>query len=133
MKKFHFNIGIITFLFVFAFALTANIPSLSKIEKKKVSTPPLHQKLDQDINKYKLLVDEMLASRATAVNLVKKLKEKLKKKSPLSGKDLDILNQGMLHQLKLRKKIFDIARKYEHSQKMNSICSANFSAIRLVL
>ena len=79
MKKFHFNIGIITFLFVFAFALTAKEYSLSKIEKKKVSTPPLHQKLDRDINKYKLLVDEMLASRATAVNLVKKLKEKLKK------------------------------------------------------
>jgi uncharacterized protein YycO len=118
MKSFHFNIGVITLLLFFACASTANIPSLSKVEKKESLSFPLQRKLNQDINKYKLLVDEMLASRTVAVNIVKKLKWKLEKNLPLSGKDLDILNQGMLHQMSLRKKIFDIARQYEHSQKM---------------
>jgi len=73
--------------------------------------------LDKNIDEYKLLVEETLAHRKKAIEVAKRLKGKTKLNQPLSGKDLDKLNQGMVTGLNLRKKALCFAYKYELSPK----------------
>ena len=87
MKKNTFTIFCITaFLILSAFALSAGT-SVSTIPAQKESAyQKLCRELDNTIDKYKLLAEKSLAHRAKAIEIAKRLKEKIKKKLPLSGR-----------------------------------------------
>lgn len=71
--------------------------------------------LDRDIERYKQLVEESLMHRETAIFVMNKLQEegKVNGEVPLSGYDLDLLNEGMMDHLSLRNDLYQVA--YAHS------------------
>ena len=71
------------------------------------------QLLDQEIEIYQGLVEQSLSYRAESVVVANRLKHKLRHHKPLSGKDLDILNQGTGAHLALRDRLYDIASAHE--------------------
>ena len=71
------------------------------------------QLLDQQIDQYKILVEETLSYRAQAIAFAKVLKQRGDQDQPLSGKELHILKQGLIRGLALREKLFTTA--YFHS------------------
>ncbi len=114
MKKKIIIISFASFFFLSVFTLSGFASNSTTQKTRKIQ---LRLDLDKTIDEFKLLVEESLTHRAKAIDIGKRLKEKICRDQPLSGSDLDKLNQGMVKQLKLRRKIFDIAFKYENSPK----------------
>lgn len=75
--------------------------------------PNQSETLQKEIHDYQKLVEQSLSYRAESINIAKQLKLKIKQNQPLSGKDLDTLNQGMLAHLSLRKSLYNIAFSHE--------------------
>lgn len=71
------------------------------------------QLLDQQIDQYKILVEETLSYRAQAIAFAEVLKQRGALEQPLSGRELHILKQGLIRGLELREKLFTTA--YFHS------------------
>jgi len=71
------------------------------------------QILDDSIERYKSLVEESLVHRAKAIDLARQLKSSIEQDQPLSGHDLDMLNQGMVKHLKLRDNLYNFAYAHE--------------------
>jgi len=119
MKKITFTIFCITaFLILSVSPLSGSISISTKPAQKETAYLQRCRELDKTIDEYKLLVEKSLTFRAKAIDVAKRLKEKISKNQPLSGKDLDRLNQGMVEQLNLREEILELAYKYEWSRKM---------------
>lgn len=73
-----------------------------------------------DFTNFKKLVKEIMIRRTNAVAIANRLKCKIKSEKPLSGKDLDTLNNGRVKYLELRKELLGIAFKYENSRAIFS-------------
>jgi len=71
------------------------------------------QILEASIERYKSLVEESLVHREKAIDMARRLKSSIDQGLPLSGHDLDVLNQGMVKHLKLRDKLYDVAYTHE--------------------
>jgi len=71
------------------------------------------QILDDSVEHYKSLVEESLVHRAKAIDLARQLKSSIEQNQPLSGYDLDVLNQGMVKHLKLRDNLYNVAYAHE--------------------
>ena len=69
--------------------------------------------LNKEIADYQSLVEQSLSYRARMIKTAQLLKENMAQDKPLSGADLDILNQGMLAYLKHRKKLYRVAESHE--------------------
>lgn len=69
--------------------------------------------VDAEIDDYKRLVEETLTHRAKAVHIAQRLKDRISEDKPLSGGDLDTLNQGMLKHMRLRDRLYSVARRHE--------------------
>ncbi len=89
-----FSLGIILILSVSP--LSGSISISTKPIQKETAYIQRCRELDKTIEEYKLLVGKLLARRAKAIEIANRLKEKISKNQPLSGKDLDRLNQGMV-------------------------------------
>ena len=111
-----FSLGIVLILSVSP--LSAGISVSTSPAQKETAYLQRCRELDKTIEDYKILVGKLLARRAKAIEIATRLKGKISKNQPLSGKDLDGLNQGMVEQLNLREKILKLAYKYEWSRKM---------------
>lgn len=77
------------------------------------SSEQIEQSLKNELAVYLPLVEQSLAYRAESIKLATRLKEKRKKKEPLSGDDLDRLNAGTLAHLNLRKGLYVLAEAHE--------------------
>ena len=69
--------------------------------------------LEREIHRYQQLVERSLTYRAESIRVARKLKERIANQEPLNGYDLDLLNEGMLAHLELRKELWNIAERYE--------------------
>lgn len=69
--------------------------------------------LDREIEMYQVHVEKSLAYRAQSIAVARRLKRKIRDEQPLSGKDLDILNQGTVAHLALRDDLYDSANTHE--------------------
>jgi len=67
--------------------------------------------LNHEIEVYKTLVEESLVHRETAIEVINQLREagKVDGSVPLSGYDLDRLNEGLMDHLSLRSKLYQVA------------------------
>ena len=108
MKNIFFNFSFSTFFILSVFTFSAHAST---------SVTNKHLQLDKNIDEYKSLVKEVLEHRTKAIDIAKRLKKKTELNQPLSGKDLDKLNQGMVTGLNLRKKVLCFAYKYKLSPK----------------
>ncbi|MCK5877829.1 MAG: hypothetical protein KAG43_09355 [Candidatus Marithrix sp.] len=71
------------------------------------------ESLDQEVLKYQSLVEQTLIYREKTLQIVKRLKKNINDNKPLSGNDANMLNQGMVEHLKLRKKLYKFVNGYE--------------------
>jgi len=117
-KKCAWYLHLTAFLILSVSSLYGSTSDAAKPVQKESVSLQHSRELNKSIDEYKILANKSLAYRAHAVNIAKRLKEKISQDQPLSGNDLDRLNQGMVEQLKLREKIFNIAYKYEQSPKI---------------
>ncbi|KON46829.1 Poxvirus G6 [Mariprofundus ferrooxydans] len=80
----------------------------SRFGHTQASMSPL---LNDNIEAYKTLVEESLVHRETAIRVMLQLRRegKIDGNVPLSGYDLDLLNQGMMDHLSLRHKLYEVA------------------------
>ncbi|MGD8569128.1 MAG: YiiX/YebB-like N1pC/P60 family cysteine hydrolase [Gammaproteobacteria bacterium] len=77
------------------------------------SDKSVNAQLDDEISRFQLLVEQALTYRAETIKTANNLKHKIENQQPLSGADLDYMNQGMLAHLTLRKQLFDVAFAHE--------------------
>jgi len=69
--------------------------------------------LESEILLYQELIEESFVYRQKSIALAKKIKAKISKNIPLSGADVQILNQGLVTYLKLRKRLYRYAELHE--------------------
>jgi len=69
--------------------------------------------LDKEILDYQRLIEESLVYRTQSIDVAKLIKAKIKNNSPLSGADLEILNEGLIAHLNLRKRLYKVAELHE--------------------
>lgn len=77
------------------------------------SEKSVNAQLDDEISRFQLLVEQALTYRAETIKTANNLKQKIEDQQPLSGADLDYMNQGVLAHLALRKQLFDVAFAHE--------------------
>lgn len=65
---------------------------------------------DREIAAYQELAEKSLSFRAATIKLASRLKEKIEQGQPLSGADLDTLNQGIVAHLQLRNELYAVAQ-----------------------
>lgn len=78
----------------------------------EVDLVSLRTALSEEIDAYELLVEKSLTYRSETIQTFKQLNSKLDEGKPLSGKDLDILTDGMVAHLDLRDDLYAVANKY---------------------
>ena len=66
-----------------------------------------------EINDFQKLAEEALALRAITIRVGKDLQKKAQADQPLSGKDLELLSQGLAIHLELREKLLAVAEAHE--------------------
>jgi len=88
-----FSLGI--FLILSVFTLSGRASASTIPAQKETSSLQRCRVLDRTIDEYKLLAEKSLERRAKAIETAKRLKGKINKKQPLSGSDLDMLNQDI--------------------------------------
>ncbi|MDM8562391.1 YiiX/YebB-like N1pC/P60 family cysteine hydrolase, partial [Candidatus Marithioploca araucensis] len=71
------------------------------------------QVLNEEILDYQSLVEQSLTYRAETIKVARRLKENINQDKPLSGYDLDLLNQGRLAHLEVRHKLYKVAESHE--------------------
>jgi uncharacterized protein YycO len=69
--------------------------------------------LDASIDHYESLVEQSLTYRAETIKFAQQLKDDINQDKPLTGHDLDRLNRGMIAHLKLREKLYQVAKSHE--------------------
>jgi hypothetical protein len=73
----------------------------------------IEKSLAKEISDYRSLAEHALALRAETIKVGRSIKEKMERGKPLSGEDLDILNQGIVEHLKLREALLAMAESHE--------------------
>jgi len=86
--------------------------------RQLLSTPSpgqeaLKSSFDNEVAAYQELAEKSLAYRAATIKLASRLKEKIEQDQPLSGADLDTLNQGTVAHLRLRQELYAVAQSHE--------------------
>jgi len=74
----------------------------------------LNQQIAQDIEEYQRLVEQSLAYRAETLRVYEYLKQNLDADIPLSGKDIETLNDGMKKHLALRENFLQVVHYYKY-------------------
>ena len=69
--------------------------------------------LGKEIAAYQSLIEESFVYRSRSIEFAKQIKAKIKNEIPLSGADLQILNQGLITYLDLRKRLYRYAMMHE--------------------
>ncbi|GFE56635.1 YiiX/YebB-like N1pC/P60 family cysteine hydrolase [Geobacter sp. AOG1] len=69
--------------------------------------------LRKEIIDFRNLAEQALALRAETIKVGKRVKEKMEQGKPLSGDDLDLLNQGIVQHLALREELIAVAESHE--------------------
>lgn len=69
--------------------------------------------LDQDFERFQLLLEKSLTYREETLAFHNQIQKKINHKIPLSGADLDTLNNGLADQLNLRDELYQAAYKYK--------------------
>ncbi|MCK5522684.1 MAG: hypothetical protein KAI83_06065 [Thiomargarita sp.] len=91
-----------------------NAPCWQHSVKTYLSTSKsITQVLNEEIIDYQPLVEQSLTYRAETIKVARRLKENINQNKPLSGYDLDLLNQGTLAHLEVRHKLYKVAESYE--------------------
>jgi len=75
---------------------------------------PLNQQIENDIEEYQKLVEQSFSYREQTILTYRKLKNNLDEDIPLSGKDIETLNEGLNSHLQLRKKFYQVVYYYEY-------------------
>ncbi|VAW66679.1 hypothetical protein MNBD_GAMMA10-2442, partial [hydrothermal vent metagenome] len=85
----------------------------------------LKQQINQDTEEYQRLVEQALAYRAETLRVYKDIKGSLENDIPLSGSDIEVLNDGMKKHLALRKAFYQVIFYYKYllDEKSESIDS----------
>ncbi len=74
----------------------------------------LNKQITEDIEEYQSLVEQSLAYRAETLRVYNYLKQNLDADIPLSGKDIETLNDGMKKHLTLRKDFLQVVHYYKY-------------------
>lgn len=86
---------------------------LNHTQKHKNNQISTGHDIDIEIGSYLLLVEKSLTYRAETARVAKKLTNRVRLGLPLSGGDLDTLNQGMVAHLGLRHQLYQVAYAHE--------------------
>lgn len=78
------------------------------------ANPQLDLQINEDLEEYQSLVEQALSYRDMTLEVYQIIKDKMNKNTPLSGKDMEILNTGILQHLALRKKLYTYMGYYEY-------------------
>ncbi len=68
---------------------------------------------DSEVAAYQELAEKSLTYRAATIKLASRLKERIEQDQPLSGAELDTLNQGIVAHLRLRQELYAVAQSHE--------------------
>ncbi|MBI5017974.1 MAG: Poxvirus G6 [Deltaproteobacteria bacterium] len=71
------------------------------------------ESLAEEVRSFQPLVERSLAYRAETIRVADRLKAEIREGKPLSGRDLDTLNNGVVAHLALRAKLYEIAQAHE--------------------
>ncbi len=69
--------------------------------------------IEEETGSFKSLAERALALRAATIKVGRQLLQKIDHGRPLSGRDLDLLSQGLNEHLKLRKELLEVAEAHE--------------------
>lgn len=69
--------------------------------------------LDKEILEFQQYIEESLTYRAESIRIAKKLKARISNNLPMSGADLQTLNDGVVVHLRLRKELYRFAEMHE--------------------
>ncbi|MBU0682124.1 MAG: Poxvirus G6 [Proteobacteria bacterium] len=69
--------------------------------------------LDQDFERFQLLLEKSLTYREETLSFYDHIQQEISQKMPLSGADLDTLNNGLTDHLHLRAELYQAAYKYK--------------------
>jgi hypothetical protein len=73
----------------------------------------VERSLDREVLDFRNLAERALSLRAETIKVGTRIKEKMDQGKPLSGEDLDTLNQGIVAHLALRKELLAVAEAHE--------------------
>ncbi len=86
---------------------------LSRYKALSASHKDINQTIKTDLEAYQSLVEQALTYRQATIDVYQRIDQQLRKRQPLSGADLDELNQGMAAHLQLREQLYAVAYSYE--------------------
>src|ERR1700687_131467 len=89
-------------------ACAAHLVAVHGTDRTAVETSLAREILD-----FRTLAEEALALRAETIKVGRGIKEKMEKGKPLSGEDLDLLNQGIVAHLAMRQRLLAVAEAHE--------------------
>lgn len=69
--------------------------------------------LEAEVREFQGLAEKSLAYRAETIKVAERLKRQIREGRPLSGRDLDTLNNGVVAHLRLREKLYGVAEAHE--------------------
>ena len=73
----------------------------------------VEKSMGEELSDFRYLAERALMLRAETIKVGKAIKEKQEQGKPLTGEDLDLLNQGIVGHLALRKELLEVAESHE--------------------
>jgi uncharacterized protein YycO len=69
--------------------------------------------LKKEVGEFRTLAERALSLRAETIKVAKQIRDKEEQGKPLTGEDLDLLNQGIVQHLSLRQELLAVAEAHE--------------------
>ena len=111
MKRLLTTAILLTFLALPAFA--ADVCKEHQAAIHGTGREAVESSLRKEIGEYRTLAERALMLRAETIKVGKQIREKEEQGKPLTGEDLDLLNQGIVQHLALRKELLAVAEAHE--------------------
>jgi hypothetical protein len=102
-----------TALFLTLPAFAANVCKDHLTRNHGTTRTSIEKTLQEELSDFRFLAERALMLRAETIKVGKAIKEKQEQGKPLTGADLDLLNQGIVEHLALRKELLSVAESHE--------------------
>ncbi|ACM18444.1 protein of unknown function, DUF830-containing [Geotalea daltonii FRC-32] len=106
-------LSLLTTLFLSIPAFAADICKDHLVRNHGTTNASVEKTLQEELNDFRFLAERALMLRAETIKVGNSIKNKQEQGKPLTGEDLDLLNQGIVEHLALRKELLAVAESHE--------------------
>jgi hypothetical protein len=100
-------------LFLSLPAFAADLCAEHRLHNHGTTRASVEKAMEDELTDFRFLAERALMLRAETIKVGQAIKEKQEQKKPLTGADLDLLNQGIVEHLALRKELLAVAESHE--------------------